>query len=238
MTTALDIITDSLREIGVLAASETPTDADAQAALRSMNRMIDRWNASRLMIYVVSRQQFSFTAGQQSYTMGSGANFNAARPAKIDHAEIRVLTQTPNYDIPLEIVTDQQWSAITDKNETEEIPRRLWVQYGFPNLTLNFWPKPSVVNAVGLYTWSALSSFAALTTSVSLPPGYEDALVYGLASRLAPQFGLQVNPKTLADEGAALDTIRRFNLPKPRTVSDLTLLAIGGQRSFDWRTGE
>lgn len=39
--TPLDIIKDALQEIGVLQSGESPTDADAQVALRRFNDMLD-----------------------------------------------------------------------------------------------------------------------------------------------------------------------------------------------------
>ena len=44
MTTARTIVEDALREIEQLATGETPTDSEAQDALRVCNRMIHSWD--------------------------------------------------------------------------------------------------------------------------------------------------------------------------------------------------
>lgn len=50
MTTALDIIKASLREIGILASSESPESDDAQDALSKLNRMVAAWELDGIAI--------------------------------------------------------------------------------------------------------------------------------------------------------------------------------------------
>ena len=241
MSTALDICTAALRLIGVGASGETLPAAEAQDALTSLNQLIQRWNLERLMIHAITLQQFSFVVGQQSYTIGSGGNFNTTRPVRIERATVKVLTQTPNYEVPLQLVTDQEWSPIIEKSLTAEIPQLLWPQmtYGASGLaTLWFWPIPSVVNAVVLDTWGPITSLASLSTTVALPPGYEEAMQYGLALKLAPEYGRIPDAQlpTIAEIAAeSKAAIKSANSEPVLSRCDSALLKRGGY--FDIRTG-
>jgi len=70
MATALDIITDALRRIGVLAEGEVPSAAQAADALSDLNGLIDQHAAERLMIYTTTRTPFDITANEPEYQFG------------------------------------------------------------------------------------------------------------------------------------------------------------------------
>ena len=58
----------------------------------ALNQMIDAWNADRLAIFTVSSNDFPFILGQQSYTLGSGGDFDMIRPARITGISAILLT--------------------------------------------------------------------------------------------------------------------------------------------------
>lgn len=61
MPTTLDIVTATLKELGVLAIGETAPAEDATDALDALNRLIDQWAAERLQIYTVTRNVVAIT---------------------------------------------------------------------------------------------------------------------------------------------------------------------------------
>lgn len=72
MPTALDIVTQSLQEMGAIAQSETPDAGDTNFALSKLNRMLDSWNASKLFIYSVNFQQYTMIANKNPQSIGKG----------------------------------------------------------------------------------------------------------------------------------------------------------------------
>jgi hypothetical protein len=73
MTTAANIITLSLKDIGVLDENETPSSALMSDCLATLNQMLALWSLEN--VYIYAKQTISFpVTGAQSYTIGSGGN--------------------------------------------------------------------------------------------------------------------------------------------------------------------
>jgi hypothetical protein len=81
MTTAIDIISRALKDIGALEAGETPTPDAATDALDMLNDMLDQWSNEDMIVYNFTEIIFPVIAGQTQYTIGpnpSTANFIGA----------------------------------------------------------------------------------------------------------------------------------------------------------------
>jgi hypothetical protein len=190
MATVLDIVTDALNEIGVLAAGEVATADDGAVALRSLNRMINAWKAERVYIYQTTRTTWSITANDGSYTVGTGGDVSVLRPVRIDHVAISDSAITPATEVPLRLMTDADYARIAIKTQTSNWPEAAYYNLTYPLATLTLWPVPTSTTLTGvLYAPQAAAEFSALATAVSLPPGYERFVVKNLALELAPQYG-------------------------------------------------
>lgn len=83
MTTPIDIISRSLKDIGALAAGEAPTSDAAIDCLDMLNDMIDQWSNEDFIVFNTTEIIFNVVPGQVQYTIGPdpqtlnfvGANF-------------------------------------------------------------------------------------------------------------------------------------------------------------------
>jgi len=91
MTTPIDIITSSLKDIGALAAGETPSPEAAQDAFIMMQRMIDQWSNEQMMVFYKTEIIYTLTPGQTQYTIGPGGQIGATFTGSITN---NVLTVT------------------------------------------------------------------------------------------------------------------------------------------------
>ena len=91
MTAPIDIISSALKDIGALAAGETPTPEAAQDAFIMLNRMLDQWSNEQMMIYYKTEIIFPLTAGQTQYTIGPGGEIGSVFTGSITN---NVLTVT------------------------------------------------------------------------------------------------------------------------------------------------
>lgn len=183
--TGRELISASLRLIGAIAPGETLAASEATDGLAALNRMIGTWSNEKLLINAITAETaLTLTPGDGTITMGTAGDFTT-RPQSIDAAMIR----DSSTDNPVRLLTLAEYAAIPNKNVQSTYPTSLYDDGGYPLRTLTLYPVPSAAMQLVLYTFRAITSIATIDTSVSLPPGYEDALTYNLAMRLAPEYG-------------------------------------------------
>lgn len=237
MATARDIIDGALTELGVRAAGETLAAADASEGLLSLNRMLDAWAAERLMIHTVTRTTWTISANDGQYTVGTGANVNRARPMTVDHVAVIDTDTDPDTESPLGKLTDDGWAAVSQKAQTSDTPQVWYYNPTYPTGTLDLWPIPTSSTLTGvMYAPTAVTQFTDLTTAVSVPPGYERALVKNLAVELAPAYGRKVDAVLAIQAQEAKAVIKRAN----NRLSDLSIdpaALIGSMPGYDIMQG-
>src|SRR6266566_4049083 len=120
--TVRDLIFSSLRLIGVLSEGEAPSAQQQTDAFDALNIMLDSYSTNNLMIPAIVVETFTCVAGQQTYSMGPGGNFNTSRPTRIVNAETVVLGATPRQTLPLKVINIDQFSSIFVKSVQSTIP--------------------------------------------------------------------------------------------------------------------
>lgn len=214
MTTALDLISDSLSEARVYAAGETVGAADAALCLRLLNRMMDSWSNESYACFAKLTQSGVLVPGVASYNVGPGSSFQTVRPLEISEGPGAAYLQDDlgnNY--PVDVVPQDIWNQIGNRTTTSQIPDTLFLDPQYPVAVLNLFPTPSL--AYTLY-WTAtlqLQEFPNLTTVLTLPPGYEDAIVHNLTIRLKPHFkSAQIAPEIVELARTTLAAVKRTNI--------------------------
>ena len=235
--TSLKIIDAAYRLIGFVAVEESTPSAYAEQALEILNQMLDAWSSESLTIYNIARQLFTLTPNQQTYQMGAGApDFNVPRPPKITGAGIISLNNPAQpLELPMDMLTTDKWGQIPVKNVPTTLPLELYDDNAFPYRNISFWPIPTAVVQVALYTWSALSQFTDLgATLYSFPPAYLRALRYNLAVELSTD-GYQPSQIVLA---AALESKALIKNSNGQIVDLRCDTALVNPRSvqYDWRS--
>lgn len=211
--TGSDLIASALRLINVTASGEVASGAEINDALFVLNSIIDGWQAERLMIFTIQRQVFVPGSLKQVYTIGTGGDFNVARPPKIDRAGILTLGNPAQpLEIPIDYTTDANYQLVPVKGIPSAIPRLVWDDQQFPLRNLTYWPVPNVSIQMVLYTWTALQTFTDLTTDFTFPPGYQAALRYNLAIKLAPEFNRAVPPEIRDFAADAKAKVKSMNI--------------------------
>lgn len=227
MATASAIIKRAMRLIGTLAAGETPSAAEQADALESLNAMLDAWRNESLAVYALRDETLTLT-GAASYTIGPTGALNTTRPVKIEAAYQRVGTT----DYPLRFASAIAWGKLAAKSTTKtSVADWLYYEPSYPLGNLWLYPTPTT-GVLHLTTWTPLASFAA-SDDVALPPGYQEALTYHLAIRLAPEYGRTVTPEVAALSRSTKEGIQRANFRPPLMANGLG----GGRRAYI-RSGE
>jgi hypothetical protein len=233
--TGRDLITASLRLIGAVAPGESVSATEATDGLASINRMIDSWSNENLLIYATVRDSLALTSGQQTYTLGTGGTLNTTRPQRIVEAKIESRTSSPYVEYPLRILSLEQWAAIPQKSMTGSIPTDIYADGAYPLENIYIYPVPSSSVYLAIYSLKQLTSIATLDTVVSLPPGYEEALVYNGAVRLSPEYGRPVTPEIAQIAVDSKASVKRMNHRPKYLRVDRGLVRPG---RFNFNTGE
>jgi len=245
--TSTQIIYHACRLLGYTRQGMTlPADVLADG-LAALNDIVSQWRTQSLLVFAITELNFTLVINQQTFTIGpTGANFTAARPEYIKDANLVLNNVTPVVTWPLEILRDSgEWAAITVQNLQNAIPLKLYYRPTVPNGTIQLWPGSSVAYGLQLFVWGQLASFADLTTSYDLPPGYESALKFSLASDIAPMLPPKMGPRNQnswpiieAKARRYVANLKSINATPRRLGTDAPAMPGQGNGGyFNWLTG-
>ncbi len=203
IATARDVIKKAMKKIGVLAPGEDPTAAEAVDALDSLNSLLSSWSGDSLITPATVQESFALIASQNSYTIGSGLNFDTSKPLRVVGAFIR---DSSNIDYPVTLLTRNRYNALSDKT-TEGRPTNLFYDPGIAQQatqtgTIYLYLTPDAVYTLYLVSEKAFTEFSNLTTAFTFPDTYKRAMIYNLAVELAPEYERAVSPdvREIADK--------------------------------------
>jgi hypothetical protein len=211
MPTARTLIRKAMLEIGALTKTEQPAADEANDALDALNDLIASWSNFSDNIYSRTQETFPLSAAA-TYTIGTGQTFNTARPIQI----IEAYTTSGNINYPLIIINQEQYNNITFPSATG-YPEYLAYNNGYPYGVISLYPVPSGVTSITLLTEKAITQFATLDTSMSLPEGWARALIKNLAIDIAAAYGQEPSASLVKTAQDAVGAIK-LSVVKSRPV--------------------
>lgn len=233
MTTAQDIIQESLESIGLYAPGETATFPDLSRGLKLLNNMLDEWSNNSLTTYAIIEQSLTYTPGQFQYTIGPDptAYVNGPRPLRVIATPGSCYTlDTSGNQYGMDVITIAEWNMRGSRNTNSNFPDVLFYDPQFPLGILNFDPIPNIGYQVFFDSYIQFSEFNSLTATLNLPPGYEIAIKRNLAIECIPFWGtaglddraLQLLLKSAA---RTLASVKRTNVRLNKVVFDPEILS-------------
>ena len=212
MATPSTMILSALRKIGEKTHGGTLSADEQTNYLSDLNGMMESWSLDRLMCYHTVQESKALTSSDGSYTIGSGGDWDTTRPNRIvDPCFIR---DSDNFDSPLQIINSDTYGKIVDKTSDGTTPQYLFYDPAFASSlgTIYLYPEPSASLTLYINSWKQLQTFALISTTVVLPPGYQRAIEFNFAVEVAGGF-TKVSAevaKIARDSKAAL---KNLNLP-------------------------
>ena len=180
-------------------------------ALLVLNSMLEAWTIERLAVYTIRRDVWDLTAGETAYLIGDLVG--STRPRRIEQAGLLASGSTTETD--LEMLTLASWRAGK---------AGLYDDRAYPYATIHIRPDPVGGDQLVLYTWETLTQFATIDDDVEFPPGYQDAIRYNLARKLAPEWGLPLRADVLEMAIESKAAIKSVNIPTLEMSVDPALL--------------
>lgn len=263
-TTVNDLCSEALRESGAFGIGQSPLAEDLTGAWARLQWMLQQWERKRWLVYHLVTYGLTCT-GAQSYTVGPGGNFSTgggstspfgpafgpafgagtpaltARPNRIESCFLRQLTQPVPVDYPMQrLESMEDYNRLGLKTLTS-FPYLYYYDPAWPLGVLYPWPVPQA-SIYGLYiSVREQLPVQALTASMvlDLPYEYYAAILYNLALRLRPKYGIvtfsgDVLPGLAKD---ALNVLRTGNLQVsglkiPTTLSRPGIYNIFSDRNY------
>jgi len=185
---ALTIIKGALRLVGAISQGETPTTDQTSEAMEALNMMTKSLASKGLLIWVVDNVAITTVSGTATYNVGLGQTVNVPKPLKVTQA----FYTRNNVDVPVRIVTREEYESLGNKT-SQGTPSLLYYEplrdYG----VVHMFPVPdSTAPVVTIIGQHHIQDFNVSTNSPDFPQEWFEALKYGLASRLAGEYGVNI----------------------------------------------
>lgn len=232
--TSLDLITASMRLVGIISSTETPGATEANDALNVLNDMLEAWSTESLAVWGSASASFTTIAGKNSYSIGPGGDWvQSVRPVRIDDTAYCTLN---GVDYPVLEWGQDDYAGVVIKTQQQPIVERYFYVNDNPLGTIILYPVPSQAIQVTFFTDRVLTQIPNLATQMIYPPGYYIAMRYTLAILLASEYGAPVTDSITSVAVSSKANIKRANKRKQFAKFDSALTSDGGG-STSWQRG-
>lgn len=206
------LITGALRMIGVIAQGETPSSTQVSEAAEALNMMVKAYEADGMPLWGLTEYAVPMTAGVNSYNIGIGKTINIPKPLKVIQAWNR--DTSSNVDIPMRILTRQEYNILGNKATTGN-PIQIYYEPLLDYGVLHLFPTPASADVsnhrIYIVYQRPFQDFVNTGDTPDFPQEWLEALKYGLAARLAPEYGVPLEQRQFLN----------------REAGDLKLVALG-----------
>jgi hypothetical protein len=193
--TRADIIQGALRKIGALGDWETPTNEQVTVSAAALQALIKAWQADGMQVWVMKEQTIGSTnLASGSVNIGIGQTVNIAKPLKVTQAFLR----RGDIDTPLDIWDRHNYNTLINHGITGT-PTIVYYQPLVDYGVLKCYPRPDAATqaatSVVIHYQAMYDDMDSDSNTLALPPEWTEAVIYGLAVRLAPEYGLSINER-------------------------------------------
>lgn len=194
-----EIILDAAEEIGIAVDGEALDPSFVGVASRVLNRMTKAWMGHGLQLWKRDEQSVTLVASTNTYTLGpTGSVASSTRPLRIIELDRK---DSNNITTGLTKMSLEEYDSLTNKS-TNGTPVNYFYNPSLPDGTLKVWPTPDATVAaeftLEITYQSPIEDFDNNIDDADFPVEWLEALVYGLARRLASKYG-SLEPYELED---------------------------------------
>jgi hypothetical protein len=194
------IIESALRKLGVLAEGQTPSTQNYSDGMMALNTVISQLRAVGMPLW--ARSEYTFTPTTDTYTIGVGLTLDTPFPVKL----LQAFRTETNAKIPMELTSREDFNTLptTSTGSPIKINYQPFVNYG----SISFWPTPTSSNTstVTLVYQRPYQYFTTSTETMDFPEEWYNAIIYNLAVRLAPEWGVPLPDRQMLMQEAKMYT--------------------------------
>jgi len=194
------IVRRALRMVGAFTSTDSPRPEQSADAIQILNTMLKTWSVEG---FLWLRQFINITlvAGQNNYLLGPGSVVPIDRPIHVFNVNRK---SSSGNEIPMIQLTRSDWMLIPNKT-TQSTPVQFFYDAQTTNGALYVWPCPQVgtTDTLVLDADRQIDIMDDNLNDFDFPPQWYDAIVYSLAIRLAPEYGMPLGERAQLQKEAS-----------------------------------
>lgn len=205
----------ALRKLGVIPQGGTPATAETTAATEALNNLVAEFQTLGMPLWARNEYTVLMVANQSIYTIGVGQGVSTPFPLKILQAWVVDSSGGSIQELyPNSIDVFNRLPTGNTSGTPSQYNYQPFINYG----KLRIWPAPdatTVANKDLMISYMApFEGFVSAANTPYFPREWNNALIYGLADLLAPEYGIPLNDRALLKKEAKdhLDTALDFGL--------------------------
>jgi hypothetical protein len=193
-----DVIEASLRLLGVLEEGAQPTAQAIENASMVLNMLLKDWMTDGIKLWTTHEIIVPLVNNQTSYTIGpaSGNDIIGDKPLRLIQAFLRNISVTPNVDLPMTIISEQEYNILGAKKNTGTINTVFYKPYlNHGELKVFLTPNASTVANYELHmnVQKPIQDITSANQTFDFPQEWYQCLRWGLAAELVGDYGLPLD---------------------------------------------
>lgn len=184
------IVNAAMRKIAVLGDGQSPSSTQLSNGTQTLNVMLKTFTTKGMPLWVITEYSLTMTA-TRSYTFGVGQTVNTPAPLKV--LQVIRNTTASGSRVPLSIRTHYDYNLLSN-NSSEGPPTVYWYEPKNQTGVLHIWPLPDTTtiadDTLTVVYQKPFEDMVSGTDTLDFPQWWQEAIIYGLAWRLAGEYGV------------------------------------------------
>jgi hypothetical protein len=195
------LINAALRKLGVLSEGVAASATQLTTGAEALNSLLKHLMTKGMPLWAIKEYTFSTTL-TNTYNIGNGQTLATPMPLKVLQAYRIESTGAAN--IPMEVKSHFDFELLPVNAATGK-PISLMYQPLSTYGVIRMWPTPAdTVTTVTITYQRPFEDFVTGTDDLDFPPYWTDTIIYTLAWRLAPEYGVGIQERSMIAKEAAL----------------------------------
>ena len=195
------IINAALRKLAVLSGGSAPATYEVTNATEALNALLKGFQADGMPLWAMTSYTFTATANTATFNIGIGQTINTPMPLKVVQAW-RGSTSYSN--VPMNVYSNTNYNVLPLTNSSGT-PVNLYYQPLSTYGTISLWPYPSdSTTSITIRYQRPFEDMNSSTDNLDFPSYWTEAVIYGLADRLAPEYGIPLEDRKVLAQQASM----------------------------------
>lgn len=213
--TSDQIVAAALRKISAISSGVAASTTQISDTTQALNVLLKTFQAKGMPLWAIKEYSFPMTA-TRTYTIGIGQTLSTPAPLKIIQAYSKDTLAITS--IPMNIKTHFDYNQNQPISTSTGSPIDLEYEPGLQVGTIHLWPTPdtySIANRqITISYQRPFEDMVNSTDNLDFPQYWHDAIIYALAVRISPEYGvplldrnaLKAEAKEYLDEALSFGT--------------------------------